>query len=75
MSENIFVIKEDPQTAAMIMSAMEGETSIEFLIHDKVVVGMYEDGSLYVHGRLVENDKELFEGMRQWLKQANELNK
>jgi len=73
MSDNLLEIREDKNVAEMIAKSMDGETSIEFIIHDKVIVGMYEDGSIYVNGRLAETDKELVEGMRQVLKLANNL--
>jgi len=45
---------------------------ITFHVEDgtKEVLRFASNGDIYVKGKLVENDKEVVEGFRQWLKEA-----
>ena len=45
--------------------------SVSFRIKDSEVMRFDHDGNIYVRGTLVENDQEVVDGIRIWLKQAN----
>lgn len=44
--------------------------NIEFLIENEPIVEMCENGDIKVHGKLIENDIELVEGLRFFLQNA-----
>lgn len=45
------------------------ETNITFTVGGKDMLVLKENGDIFVKGRLVENDKEVVEGFKEWLKQ------
>jgi hypothetical protein len=44
-----------------------------FRIHgfDDEILRFESDGNIYLHGELIENDKELVDGFREFLRQQN----
>lgn len=42
--------------------------SINFMVNGQAVVSLKNNGDIYVKGKLVENDKEVVDGMRELLK-------
>ncbi|EJR06587.1 hypothetical protein II5_02410 [Bacillus cereus MSX-A1] len=42
--------------------------SINFMIDGQEIVSLKSNGGIYVKGKLVENDKEVVDGMREFLK-------
>lgn len=47
--------------------------SINFNCGGKEIISLRENGDIYVKGKLIENDKEVVEGFRQFLRQQHLL--
>lgn len=52
---------------------MEQENTIDFKIHGNEIMRLEANGDIYVHGKLVENDKQVVDGIREWLKRATQV--
>lgn len=48
--------------------------SITFPIGDREILSLHSNGDIYVKGKLVENDKEVVDGLRKFLKLKNQTN-
>ena len=52
------------------------ENTITFCVGDeKEIIKLYGNGDIFVKGKLIENDKEAVDGMRQWLSECNNTSK
>lgn len=66
MSEELKFIN-DP--SLMSIQAEPYNTDITFNHKDTEIIKLCGNGDIYVKGKLIENDKELVEGLRFWLLQ------
>jgi len=57
---------------AIILDVKE---NITFVVKGEEMLKLTADNNIYVQGRLAENDKEVVEAMRNWLKKMNLLMK
>lgn len=55
------------------MSTENNENDITFHVDDGAmeILRFASNGDIFVKGKLIENDKEVVDGFRQWLKEAN----
>ncbi|MGG2936775.1 hypothetical protein ABEO66_22115 [Bacillus pacificus] len=44
------------------------QDSINFMVNEQVIVSLESNGDIYVKGKLIENDKEVVDGLRELLK-------
>ena len=49
---------------------MSNKNEIVMSIHDKEIVRLAENGDIFINGHLAENDLEVVDGFRTFLKQA-----
>jgi len=58
--ENVVIKKSDTEPS-----------TINFNIKNEPIIKLCANGDIFVKGKLIENDLELVEGMREFLKKAN----
>jgi len=70
MDETTFHIEPTQEDCTIIK---QDSKDITFSTSGKEVLSLKENGDIFVHGRLAENDKEVVDGMRQLLKQVFQI--
>jgi hypothetical protein len=55
----------------IIEREIEPNTMIFYLEQDEPIIKLCANGDIFIKGKLVENDIEVVEGMREFLKRAN----
>ena len=48
-------------------------STISFYINNESILELKENGNILVKGKLAENDKEVVEGLREWIQKVNNL--
>lgn len=51
-----------------LINANVGNNNIVFYIDNKVILKLCDNGDIYVKEKLIENDKEVVEGLRMFLR-------
>lgn len=69
MENEVFeIIDQDQETSFLIASNADLQDTITFFIKGDPIIELRPDGDIFIKGKLAENDKEVVEGMREFLR-------
>lgn len=69
MENDVFeIIDQDQDPSFLIESKPDLQDTITFFIKGEPIIELRPDGDIFIKGKLAENDKEVVEGMRWFIR-------